>query len=181
MTSRMLLATFAVATMTACVEEEPVVATPSPEPTPPPASTPGVTTPTSSAPPSGDLTSGRLTFQLSGDVEVEKTLETLVSTFYAPPPGGLTIVWTAGGGDATTVGVGGSTFTGTRASSPTLSVSVIAQTSGKIVRFVSTDGECDITIDVADADRVSGGFECDDLVASSGEVVDASASFAATG
>ena len=178
----MLLTFFSIATMAACVDDGPIVATPTPqESSPSTGSTPDATGPTPSASPSGDLTRGTLTFQLSGDVEVEKTLGTLVSTFYSPPPGGLTVVWTADVGDATTVGVGGSTFTGTRESSPTLSVSVVVQTSGKIVRFVSTAGECAVTIDVADADRVSGGFDCDDLVAASGEIVDASASFVATG
>jgi hypothetical protein len=129
----------------------------------------------------GNLTSGRLTFQLSGDVEVEKTLATLVNSVYAPPPGGLAIVWTAGGADASTVGLGGSTFTGTRETSPSLSVSVTAQTSRGIARFVSTEGECAITIVVASADEIAGAFECDELVGSSGEVVDASASFVATG
>lgn len=181
-TSRMLNGAFAVATFTAftaCTNAPPATM-PSSFPT----DALGATGAEPAASPSGrtgTLTSGRLTIQLSGDVEVERTLETLVSTFYAPPPGGLTIVWTAGGDDATTVGMGGSTFMGTRETSPTLSVSVVAQTTGGLARFVSTAGECDVTIDVASQNEISGRFECDTLVATSGEVVDASASFAATG
>jgi hypothetical protein len=180
----MLLAAFAITAMTACVNDDPTVARPSPgAPMLPSGSTSGEgAVPTgSTSDRTGSLTSGHLTLQLSGDVEVEKTLDNLVSTFYAPPPGGLTIVWTGGDDDATTVGVGGSTFTGTRPSSPELSVSVVAQTPGSFVRFVSTAGECSVTLDVANADRISGSFDCDELVATSGEVVEASASFVATG
>jgi len=180
-TSRVLYVAFAVATLSACSNDEvprvdaPSVATPTS-----PAASPTAGTPTSTPGGTGKLTSGSVTIQLSGDVELERTLETLVNTFYTPPPGGLTIVWTAGDENATTVGLGGSTFTGTRETSQTLSVSVVAQTSDGIARFVSTAGECRITIDIADADEFSGTFRCVDLVATSGEVVDASASFVAT-
>jgi hypothetical protein len=185
-TSRVLHVAFAVATLTACSNADRTTMEVSTTPTDvsraatPASPTETVALPTSSpAGGTGNLTAGRVQLLMLGDVEVEKSLSTLVSTAYAPPGGGFAIVWTAGGDDATTVGLGGSTFTGTRATSPSLSVSITAQTSDGVYRFVSTAGECDVTIGVAAPDEIAGAIECADLVAASGEVVDAVASFVA--
>jgi hypothetical protein len=190
MTVRILPFALAVATLAACSSGNGSTAS-TPTPVLPPPATgstgPTATGPTGSFPTTspgsatGKLTSGEVTFQLSGDVEVEKTLRSLTNAVYAPPPGGLAIVWTAGGTDASTIGLGGGTFTGTQPTSPTLSVSVTAQTSDGIARFLSIDGECEVTIDVALRDEISGSFSCTGLVGSAGEVVAVSASFRATG
>jgi hypothetical protein len=137
---------------------------------------------TSPARGTGNLSDGEVTFALSGDVRLTKTLDTLISAVYTPPPGGLAIVWAAGGLDATVVGIGGASFTGTRSTDPTLSITITAQLpDGGLVSLLSIDGECSITLDVAEADALSGSFTCEDVVGSSGESVDATATFEATG
>lgn len=187
-TVRILLVAGAIATLAACSSGDgsnspsPLLPSPATGPTGATATGPTASLPTTSpGSATGNLTSGEVTFQLSGDVEAEKTLRSLTSAVYSPPPGGLAIVWTAGGTDASTIGLGGSTFTGTQPTSPTLSVSVTAQTSEGIAQFLSIDGECEVTIDVAVQDEISGSFTCAGLVGSAGEVVSASASFRATG
>jgi hypothetical protein len=137
---------------------------------------------TSPEPGTGDLTEGEVTFTLSGDVRLTKTLRTLISAVYAPPPGGLAIVWAAGGLDATVVGIGGASFTGTRSTDPTLTITLTAQLpDGGLVSLLSIDGECSVTLDVAEAEALSGSFACDELVGSAGETVDATGTFEATG
>jgi hypothetical protein len=129
----------------------------------------------------GNLTSGSLTFQTSGDLEVERTLRVLITAVYTSPPGGLALVWTAGGADVTVVGIGGSSFIGTRATSPTLTLTLTVQTNDGIASFLSIDGECDVTIDVALERELAGGFRCTDLSSDAGDVVAVSASFEAAG
>lgn len=137
---------------------------------------------TSPAAGTGNLTEGEVTFALSGDVELSKTLRTLISAVYTPPPGGLAIVWAAGGLDATVIGIGGASFTGSRATDPTLSISLTAQLpGGGLVSLLSIDGECTVTLEVAGENELAGSFVCEDLVGSSGESVDATATFEATG
>ena len=138
--------------------------------------------PTSSpASATGNLAAGQATLTVTGDVRATKALTSLVSSVYSPPPGGMAIVWTAGGTDATTFGLGGLSFTGSRPTAPTLSLTLTVQTEGRVSSFVSTAGECTVTIGVADADQIAGVFTCSGLVGSEGEVVDASGSFAAQG
>jgi hypothetical protein len=137
---------------------------------------------TSPAAGTGNLTEGEVTFTLSGDVRLTRTLDTLISAVYTQPPGGLAIVWAAGGLDATVVGIGGASFTGTRATAPTLTITITAQLpGGGLVSLLSIDGECSVTLDVAGANALSGSFACDDLVSSAGETVDATGTFEATG
>ncbi|MGZ8612150.1 MAG: hypothetical protein ACXWX0_07760 [Actinomycetota bacterium] len=193
-TSVALLA--ALVAFTAC-SEEPAAPTTSPSsafgPETPPAAT-GSTDPaagatdatgalptTSPGAATGTLTSGEVTFAVTGDVAVHGTLRELVSAAYAPPPGGFAIVWQAGGTDPSVVGIGGASFTGTRPTTPSLSLSLTTVTTGGLASFLSMDGECSITIDVAAEDELSGGFACDELTGATGEVVDVTASFAATG
>jgi hypothetical protein len=131
--------------------------------------------------PSGSLSGGEVSLQVSGDVELETTISTLVSGVVTPPPGTMAVVWTAGGTDATTVGIGGTSFTGTRPTSLTLTLTISVQTSEGIGTFLSMDGECSVTIDIADADELAGSFACDDLEDPTGSAVDVSASFRAAG
>lgn len=129
----------------------------------------------------GNLTDGEVTFRVQGDVAAEATLRQLVSAIYSPPPGGLAIVWTAGGTDASTIGIGGASFTGTQPTSTILSLSITIQTPEGISSFLSLSGECAVAIPVASARELTGSFECRDLGSATGEVVDVSASFSATG
>jgi hypothetical protein len=129
----------------------------------------------------GTLASGQAAVTVNGDVRASKTMSNLFAGVYAAPPGGMAVVWTAGGSDATTLGLGGLSFTGTQPTAATLSLTLTVQTSGEISSFVSTAGECSVTIGLASASELSGAFTCSGLVGSAGEVVDASGSFAAQG
>jgi hypothetical protein len=83
---------------------------------------------------------------VTGGIRTSKALTDLVSTVYAPPPGAMALMWTAGGTDATTVGVGGVSFTGTQPTSPTLSLTITVQSKSAITTLISSAGECRITI-----------------------------------
>lgn len=140
------------------------------------------TGPTAAAGP-GTFTAGRATVSVTGDVSGQVTLGNLFAGTFSPPPppGAMVLVWNAGGADATTLGLGGLSFTGTQPTAPTLSLSLTLQSGTDIASFLSTAGECSITIDRASATRVSGSFRCPDLTGSLGEVVDASGTFTAEG
>jgi hypothetical protein len=138
-----------------------------------PTTTPGSAT--------GNISSGQAAFALTGGIRTSKTLANLVSTVYAPPPGAMALVWTAGGADATVVGLGGLSFTGTQPTSPTLSLSITVQSRNAITTFISSAGECKITIGLATADQISGAFSCTDLSDGSNAVVDVTGSFNAQG
>ncbi len=129
----------------------------------------------------GDLSGGLAEFELSGGIQTRKTLPVLVTAVYTPPPGGLAMVWTAGGADASTLGIGGQSFTGTRTTSPTLTISLTAQAGGRILTFLSMDGECAVTIDVARPGELAGSVRCDELTSDQGVAVAATVSFEAAG
>jgi hypothetical protein len=129
----------------------------------------------------GTLTSGSFAFQTSGDLEVERTLPMLVTAVYTPPPGGFALVWTAGGLDATVAGMGGGSFVGTRPTSPVLTLVLTVETAEGISSFLSTNGECDVTMAVATEDRVAGDIRCTHLSSDAGDEVDVSARFEAAG
>ena len=138
-----------------------------------PTTTPGSAT--------GNISTGQAAFAVTGGIRTSKTLRNLVSTVYAPPPGGMALVWTAGGTDATTVGLGGVSFTGTQPTSPTLSLSITVQSKDAITTLISAAGECSITIGLATADQISGAFSCRDLSDGSNEMIDVTGSFNAQG
>ncbi|HYF10814.1 MAG TPA: hypothetical protein VEC09_00780 [Actinomycetota bacterium] len=136
-----------------------------------------------SSPASGDggITRGEVTLRMTGDVRVTATLRELVSTVYTPPPGGIALVWTAGGTDPSTLGIGGSSFVGTQATGTALQLTLTVATGSGFETFVSFEGECDVTIAEASARRVDGSFRCASLMSSSGVVVDVAATFSASG
>ncbi|HET9248467.1 MAG TPA: hypothetical protein VFP13_00810 [Actinomycetota bacterium] len=129
----------------------------------------------------GNVSNGEVALTVKGDLRTSKTLQNLVSSVYAPPPGGMALVWTAGGTDATTFGIGGLSFTGTQPTSPSLSLTLTVQDGNQIITFISSAGECSITIGAATADQVSGAFTCTDLSGGSNMVVDVTGSFNAQG
>lgn len=129
----------------------------------------------------GSLTEGTMELQLSGDVRLETTLRHLLTGVVAPSPAGFAVVWTGAGTDATTVGLGGGSFAGTEPTSPTLVLSITAQTGEGLFTWTSNAGECDVTLGSAERDRFAGSFACRDLAAVTGEVVAASGAFEATG
>lgn len=150
-------------------------------PTGPTQATGALPTGATGVPTTGNLTSGQAAVSVSGDVNASKTMSKLFAGVYAPPPGGMAVVWTAGGADSTTLALGGLSFTGTQPTAATLSLTLNVQTGGRIFTFTSVAGECSVTIGVASASELSGAFTCSDLTGSGGEVVDTSGSFAAQG
>lgn len=145
----------------------------------------GETAPTIEVPPTGatggTVAAGQAALSVTGDVQASKAIGNLVSSVYAPPPGGMALVWTAGGTDATTLGLGGLSFTGSQRTSPTLSLTLTVQNGNEIVSFQSSAGECSITIGAAEANQIAGTFSCTDLRGDGGQVVDATGSFNAQG
>jgi hypothetical protein len=148
----------------------------------------GITGPATGEPPSlppvptgsnGEVNGGAAALSVSGDIVASKAIDDLVSSTYAPPPGGMALVWTAGGTDATTIGLGGLSFTGSQRTSPSLSLTITLQTDDVTASFQSMAGECSITIGVAAANEISGTFACTDLEGDGGQVVDATGSFIA--
>lgn len=129
----------------------------------------------------GNLSSGRVAFRMSGDIRADKAIEQIISSAYAPPPGGMALVWTAGGTDATTVGLGGLSFTGSQPTSPSLTLTITVQTGGAIATFISSAGECSITIGVAETHELAGTFSCSDLRGGDGDVVDVTGTISAKG
>jgi hypothetical protein len=128
----------------------------------------------------GNISSGQVTFTVSGDIHAQTTLTELISAVYSPPPGGMALVWTAGGSDPETVGLGGLSFVGTRPTSPTLILSLVA-IGNTSASFTSTDGECTVTVDTALPTNIAGSFVCKGLKTTSGAVVDVSGTFRAGG
>jgi hypothetical protein len=129
----------------------------------------------------GEVSDGAAALSVSGDIVASKAIGNLVSSVYAPPPGGMALVWTAGGTDATTIGLGGLSFTGSQRTSPTLSLTLTVQTDDGIASFQSMAGECSITIGAARANQITGAFSCTDLEGDGGQVIDATGSFNAQG
>lgn len=140
----------------------------------------GVLPSTSPGAATGNIASGQITLQVSGDIDAQTTLTQLISAVYSPPPGGMALVWTAGGTSPATVGLGGTTFIGTRPTSPTLVLSLVA-IGNTSASFTSTNGECTVTVDTAGPTNIAGSFVCEGLNSTSGAVVDVSGTFQAGG
>lgn len=136
--------------------------------------------PTSSAgAATGTVSKGEASVQVAGDLETEFSAPLAAPTAYAPPPGGFALRWmkaTQG------VGIAGLTFTGTRPTSPALSIVITVDTGGATAFFRSMKDECDVTIDTANANEVAGSFTCTGLKSADGSAtVDASGRFSASG
>ncbi|HKE54644.1 MAG TPA: hypothetical protein VKC55_07730 [Actinomycetota bacterium] len=142
--------------------------------------TAGIPTGTQAGGGPGRLEKGQAAFTVTGDLRTSAALPNLVSAAYAPPPGVLAIVWAAGGADPSNLGLGGFSFTGTEPTSLTLTLTLTVQAKGAIATFVSSAGECRVTIGQASADRLSGAFTCSNLSDGS-TVVDLTGSFNAQG
>lgn len=118
----------------------------------------------------GKLESGQAAFTVTGDLKTSAALPNLVSGVYAPPPGVLAIVWAAGGADPSNLGLGGLSFTRAKPTSPSLTLTVTVQAKGNIATFISSAGECTVTIGQASADELSGAFDCSNLSDGSNKV-----------
>ena len=159
-------------TPSAALPSETHTRTPAPSPT-------ATGVPTSS--PTGGLTSGWVRLRISGDLEIETELTTLLSAIASPPPGAFALVWTGEGRDAVTLGLGGSSIVGVRPTTQTLVLTIAAPTDGGVSTWVSSAGECEVDLEVAQATRFAGTFTCEGIRSSAGEVVDVEGVFEATG
>jgi hypothetical protein len=140
----------------------------------------GGSSPTASAGITGSVSKGRATIRMTGEVEVSAGVPLASPAVYAPPPSGFALSWSDGGRNILTLG--GTAFTGTLRTSPTLRLSVTVKTGAVKLRFVSTDGRCEITVTEAGPSAFSGTYACADVRATDGSVtVDATGSFIASG
>lgn len=122
--------------------------------------------PTPSPPPAVDLDRGSATLALSGSFDLDAAPSLASQTSYAPPPGELRLAWRGG---KILLGLGGTSFTGTRPTSGDLVLQIIVLVGGGDVVFTSDAGECRVEVSRADADRVEGSFSCDRLIDESGD------------
>ena len=151
-------------------------------PEPPAGGATGALPTSSPASATGNLNRGSLTIRTNGDIRTNATLRQMISTVYDAPPGGMALVWTAGGADPSTVGFGGLSFTGTTRTSNTLILTLTVPTrEGGFETFTSQDGECTVTIPTATANALQGSFRCAGLTASSGVTIGVAGSFQASG
>jgi hypothetical protein len=153
----------------------------------PQGSTPIPAASSSSAPPSGPagatgvLRNGRASVTLTGDLDATIELSSLAGLVaYAPAPGGFAIGWSdPQGGSLLTIS--GQTFTGERATSDALTLSLDTDVDGAAA-FASAAGECTIEVATAEASSFAGSFSCTGLASVDGQAsVDAEGTFEASG
>ena len=150
-------------------------------PPPPPSGSTGSLPTSSPGSGTGNLNGGTLSIRTNGDIRLTNTLRQMISTVYDAPPGGMALVWTAGGVDPSTVGFGGLSFTGTAQTSNTLIVTLTIPTrDGGFETFTSQNGECTVAISTATANALRGTFRCNGLQ-SRGATIDVAGSFQASG
>ena len=101
---------------------------------------------------------------------------------YSPPPGSTALTWTDGLQSLT---ITGTSFTGPLPTSDSLSLGLSVRNGAETVAFVSTAGECTITVAAANESSFAGSFSCTKLTGTlaSGDAVsvNATGTFAATG
>jgi hypothetical protein len=130
----------------------------------------------------GKISHGTLSVDVTGGIQVSRTLRELVTASYAPPGGAIAIVWTAGGTDPSTVSIGGLSFVGSHDTATTLTITMTVPSSRTgFDTFVSLGGECRITLTRASSSAVAGSFRCSNLKSASGVTVSATATFSASG
>jgi hypothetical protein len=140
---------------------------------------PGELPTTSAGAATGNVTQGMASVQVAGDLETEFSAPLAVPTAYAPPPGVLALRWVRA---SQRVEIAGLTFTGTRPTSPALSIVITVDTGEATASFRSTKDECNVTIDTANANQLTGSFVCTGLRSADGSAtVDASGRFSASG
>ncbi len=130
--------------------------------------------------PTGSFSSGEAKVSVSGGVTASLDLPTMSSGVFSPPPGGMALVWNDNSGEA--LGLGGQSFTGSAKTTTTLVLTFGVMSSGasSFEQFTSSQGECTITIDTAEAGKVAGSFQCSGVMGSNGTAADASGTFEAT-
>jgi hypothetical protein len=132
----------------------------------------------SSSPALGNVSHGTASVQVAGDLEAEFSAP-LASPMTYTPPGAFALRWVKA---KQGIGIAGPAFTGTRRTSPDLSIVIIVDAGEAIASFSSMKHECNLTIDRANANQVAGSFTCAELKSADGSMaVDASGRFSASG
>jgi hypothetical protein len=127
----------------------------------------------------GNVSQGMASVQVAGDLEAEFSAPLAAPTAYAPPQGGFALRWVKA---SQQVDIVGSTFAGTRPTSPALSIIITVDTGEATAFFRSMKDECTVTIDMANANQVAGSFTYTGLRSVDGlATVDASGRFSASG
>lgn len=140
---------------------------------------PGQTPTSSTAPLIGNVSHGTASVQVAGDLEAEFSAPLAMPTTYAPLPGRFALRWVKA---KRGIGIAGPAFTGTRPTSPDLSIVIIVDAAQAIASFSSMKHECTLRIDRANANQVTGSFTCAGLKSADGSMtVDATGRFSASG
>jgi hypothetical protein len=152
-------------------------------PPPPAAVSPSATvspSPTGSPGPASPLTSGAASVALSGDLTTSVSLAPLAEpAVWAPPPAPMDLTWGTG---AEQMRLAGTSFVSRAQTGPERTLSFTVRGSDGAVEFVSSGGECSITITPALPDNMGGLFTCTALTDAEGTVtVDARGVFSASG
>ena len=163
--------------------------TPGPNPSPlPPDNSGTVINPSGSLPPTGPpgitgyVTHGQASLTLSGGLTQTIAFPALgTPAIWSPTPGSITLSWT-GLDPAESMSVGGASFTGQQATTPTLILAFSVKTPKGIMAFRSVAGECTITLNPAAATQVGGLVFCTNLKSVDASVtVNVQGSFSAAG
>ncbi len=127
------------------------------------------------------VTGSRAKVVVRGAVDASIVLDRLQQAILMEPPGGIGVGWTDADLD-NVLTIAGVSFTGARDTDPTtiLTLSLTPKPSAGTATFVSTAGECTITIDALSDAAARGTFTCRDLSEQGGgRTIDVAGSFSA--
>ncbi len=108
-----------------------------------------------------NVTTGKASLQVSGTMSGTLDFPRLSEGIYAAPPGGMALNWSDSNSDL--FGIAGPSFTGSRPTASGLTLTITLKEPHGFEMFTSSAGECTITIDTAEANRISGSFYCTGL------------------
>ena len=173
-----------VAVLTAACTTTGIGRGPSALPSPPNNSSPSPTvspSPTGSPGPASGLVTGLATVSVSGDLTLDVRFTRIATpAVWAPPPAPMDITWQ--GTSVRQLRLAGTSFLSRAGTSADRALSFTVVGPSGPVEFVSTAGECSVTITPALPDNMGGIFTCTLLTDVEGvTTVDARGTFSATG
>jgi hypothetical protein len=128
----------------------------------------------------GTLTNATASLEVNGDLQASIGFADVYgATVYAPPPVSTLVVGFVGSKPSEVLAIGGRADVGATQTSATLGLNFVVETpDGGVATFLSTQGECTVTIETAEATHVAGTFECSDISTADGRyTVGATGSF----
>ncbi len=130
---------------------------------------------------SGSVRRGIAALTLSGDASGTVEFAKLATpAVWSTPPGAMALVWTGKNGQS--FELGGASFSGQEASSPTHTVSFTVRLNGRLVVFTATAGQCIVTINQAETSAMAGVLQCAGVPSVGGSfTANAQGTFTATG